>query len=48
MSLSVRLLTVMISLVPYFYLFFGVVRLLFGGNGKDGSPMGVVRWEEHM
>jgi len=48
MSLSVRSLAVTISLVPCFYDFFGAVRLPFGGNGKDGSPMGVVRWEEHL
>jgi len=48
MSLSVWLLTVTISLVPGFYDFFGAVRLPFGGNGKDGSPMGVVRWEERI
>jgi len=46
MSLSVRSLAVTISLVRCFYDFFGAVRLPFGGNGKDGSPMGVVRWEE--
>ena len=46
MSLSVRSLAVMISLVPCFYDFLGVVRLLFCGNGKDGSPMWVVQWEE--
>jgi len=43
MSLSVRLLAVTISLVPCFYDSFGAVSLLFSGNGKDGSPMGVVR-----
>jgi len=48
MSLSVRSLTVTISLVPCFYVFFGAVRLLFGGNGKDGSSMGVVRWQERI
>jgi len=48
MSLFVRSLAVMVSLVPYLYDFFGAVLLLFGGNGKDGNPMGVVRWEERI
>jgi len=48
MSPSVWSLAVTISLVPCFYDSFGAVRLLFGGNGKDGSPMGVVRLEEHI
>ena len=30
------------------YDFFGAVLLLFGGNGKDGNPMGVVQWEERI
>jgi len=48
MSPSVWSLAVTISLVPCFYDSFGAVRLLFGGNGKDGSSMGVVRLEEHI
>jgi len=48
MSLSVRSLTVTISLVPCFYNFFGAVHLPFGGNRKDGSPMGVLWWEERI
>jgi len=48
MSLSVRSLAITISLVPYFYDFFSALHLLFGGNGKDGNPMGVVRWEERI
>ena len=48
MSLAVRPLAVTISLLSNFYDFFGAMHLLFGGNGKDGSPMGVVRWEERI
>ena len=48
MSLAVRSLAVTISLLSNFYDFCGAVRLHFSSNGKDGSPMGVVRWEERI